>query len=378
CYMKNSNLKKSRKVKVEPDKQLVYVLLGFIMFLMMIDAFIQGSKDVIFIKYVISIFMIPVFFGLIGYTMPYENFKDLSFKQWFLKFGLRPLIAYLVALIIYTFLIYSNYIKVYGLWEYLSRFYFRLLLNRTYDAYFRLSLLLAIPFYSLIAYLFSKYGKDKKTYFKWVLVISIVSLVLILLPSTFTSLFGVLYVYLIEKNLMLYNMIFFALGSILRNHIFNQNQLSTRIIIRNGTYTLFALLLTSLFFLINSSSLFVEGTQTFQTIFLSVQTVMIYTLNIALLIQVYILIKRELIIDWKWLKHYGCHYQGIIVWYGLLIFISYQMSGEAILTYDFSKFYIYVTLLSIIFLILIQALRNYPKFNYYVFLTDKKRDEVTD
>ncbi len=365
-------MKKTLRQKEIQKPKTYLTLIGLMTIFILLDAYIQGSKDQIFVKFFLSIFTIPLFIGFIGYAHDYKKMKDLSWLSWFKSYAFRPIVAYVIAVTIYAFLIYSGQIETYGFVDYLFKEYPKYILRHSYDAFFRLSFFIAMPFYSLILYVFTRYVQDMKKYFYVLLWVSLLSLTVILLPQTFRLELGMIYIFLVEKNLMLYNLIFFATGVLLRHYVFNIEAISHKIIVRNATYTLFALLITSLFFMLNRSDFFSSSSQTVQTIILSFQTFVIYVLNFAILVQLAYLIQRNIIKPIASLQHLGKIYQGILLWYGLIIFISYRLSGSSVLTYDYSKYYLWIIFFTFIFLSLIYFLRNSTKLKYVLLLEIKE------
>jgi len=190
---------------------------GILIILVIIGHVIPVGVSVVFSRYIIYSFHMPLFIGIAGYLLDMSKFQNMTFRNLFDKYWKRVTIPWIIAVNFY-FIINKSYLHADS--GYLSHIktYIMAYIYPYYHLWFVLGFLSYIFITWIILRLFMKFTDGKKNPTLLLIVIgSIISLVAkfierIDINVIFNKIYGIL-----QYDLRLRNYIFFLLGMIIRS-----------------------------------------------------------------------------------------------------------------------------------------------------------------
>lgn len=191
-------------------KQTLFTFLGFVFILIFLETIIPGSKTNSYFHYGLSIFLTPMLYLLLGARLEKSKLKELSVKRVLVFIFVLSIAFYMMNTIYYG--VYN--IELYGFKNGLTEA-LKASVSNLVEPSLKLHLLVAFIFYFLIAFVYSKFSKSLYVSEKFLVfagVLSVISLLVVGLPYTYMSKIGLYYINFVEKNIMIYNFIFYAIG----------------------------------------------------------------------------------------------------------------------------------------------------------------------
>lgn len=193
---------------------------GILIVLVVLGHILHGTLDETLSRYFIYSFHMPLFIGISGYLVNFENLKNYK-KNQLQKMCTKIFVPYIIAVLFYGIFVNAMYIYKLEYKIFLERFIKNILYSYYHLWYIQ----------GYFSYVFLTYFFIKKKYTNLVIVIvsSIVSLIVYLLYYEFNIQNYILKIFL--NNFRMYNFIFFISGYLIRtNKIILKNNLRNFII----------------------------------------------------------------------------------------------------------------------------------------------------